>query len=178
MQGFTLGRKRDNLHANLDYPFNSLAEVAQAIAAYQPHRVRPRNLDGLGKNVRMSPDGKYHWHWDPRFRAGKRDLDQRTRRLEACAVNLDLPTLLVRGGLSDLLSEAGAQAFLEMCPAAEYASITGAGHMVAGDRNDIFATAVIEFLSRVVPSRGEPVRSPRPSQPVQDDPGKDIVDVP
>ncbi len=102
----------------------------------------------------MSPDGKYHWHWDPRFRAGERDLEHRTMRLEACAANLNLPTLLVRGGLSDLLSEAGAQAFLEICPAAEYACISGAAHMVAGDRNDIFATAVIEFLARVVPCHG------------------------
>ncbi len=64
----------------------------------------------------------------------------------------DLPTLLVRGGLSDLLSEQGAQAFLTLCPTAEYVSVTGAAHMVAGDRNDIFANAVIEFH----PEHGEP----------------------
>ncbi len=67
-------------------------------------------------------------------------------RLEACARRLTLPTLLVRGGLSDVLSEEGAQSFLELCPHAEYVNVTGAAHMVAGDRNDIFAGAVIEFL--------------------------------
>ena len=45
--------------------FDTLQEVADAIANYQPHRPRPRLLDGLAKNVRLGADGKYHWHWDP-----------------------------------------------------------------------------------------------------------------
>jgi len=45
--------------------FDSLEEVAAAISNYQPHRKRPRNLDGLAKNVRLAPNGKYRWHWDP-----------------------------------------------------------------------------------------------------------------
>ena len=158
--------------------FNSLEEVAEAISTYQPHRRRPRNLDGLAKNVRLGGDGKYHWHWDPRFRAGTRDLVQRTTRLEACARNLDLPTLLVRGGLSDLLSEEDAQAFLRLCPRAEYVRVTGAGHMVAGDRNDIFATAAIEFLRRVVPIGGDSLSPPHPAAPPRPRLDQDIVDVP
>ena len=47
--------------------FASLEEVAEAIASYQPQRGRPRNLDGLAKNVRLGEDGRYRWHWDPRF---------------------------------------------------------------------------------------------------------------
>lgn len=158
--------------------FDSLEEVAEAIGTYQPHRRRPPSLDGLAKNVRLGADGKYHWHWDPRFRTGTRNLEQRTKRLEACAANLELPTLLVRGGLSDLLSEEGAQAFLRLCPTAEYVNVTGAGHMVAGDRNDVFAVAVMEFLARTVPLHGEPLRSPRPARPLEGDADQDIVDVP
>ena len=157
--------------------FDSLEQVAEAIAAYQPHRKRTRNLDGLAKNVRLGADGKYHWHWDPRIRMGNRSLEQRTHRLEACAAALDLPTLLVRGGLSDLLSEAGAQAFLKLCPRAEYVSVTGAAHMVAGDRNDIFANAVIDFLGRTVPVGGEPVQPPHATQPADRGEGG-LVDVP
>ena len=37
--------------------FDSLEEVAEAIANYQPHRKRPRTLDGLAKNVRLAPSG-------------------------------------------------------------------------------------------------------------------------
>lgn len=131
--------------------FNSLDEVAEAIGRYQPHRQRQRNLDTLAKNVRLDAKGKYRWHWDPLLRSGKLDFEQWNKRLEACAARLTLPTLLVRGGLSDLLSEDGAQAFLQMCPHSEYVNVAGAAHMVAGDRNDVFGNAIVEFLSRVVP---------------------------
>jgi non-heme chloroperoxidase len=158
--------------------FDSLEEVAEAIANYQPHRKRPRTLDGLAKNVRLGADGKYRWHWDPRFRPAKRDLDKRYARLEACARHLALPTLLVRGGLSDVLSEEGAQDFLRLCPHAEYVNVTGAAHMVAGDRNDIFGNAVIEFLSRAVPVGGQPVQPAHEPHPHHEGPEGDIVDVP
>jgi non-heme chloroperoxidase len=140
--------------------FGSLQEVAEAIASYQPHRTRPRSLDGLAKNVRLGPDGRYRWHWDPRFRAARPAPGERRDRLEQAARRLTLPTLLVRGGLSDLLSEEGAQAFLALCPHSEYVNVTGAAHMVAGDRNDVFAGSVIEFLARRVPVAGQPASSP------------------
>ena len=55
----------------------------------------------------------------------------------------------MRGGLSDILTEEGAQEFIETCPHAEYVNVTDAAHMVAGDRNDIFSEAVVEFLQRL-----------------------------
>ena len=58
--------------------FGSLEEVAEAIAGYQPQRPRPRNLEGLGKNVRLGGDGRYRWHWDPKFkRSPQYDLAKR-----------------------------------------------------------------------------------------------------
>jgi non-heme chloroperoxidase len=157
--------------------FGSLEEVADAIAAYQPHRQRARNLDGLAKNVRLGEDGRYRWHWDPRFRSGQRDLGQRQARLEECARSLTLPTLLVRGGLSDILSEEGAASFLALCPHAEYVNVQGAAHMVAGDRNDIFAQAVIEFLQRTV-SVESSSRPAEPAHPHHLGPPGDVLDVP
>ena len=157
--------------------FSSLEEVAEAIGNYQPQRVRPKNLDGLAKNVRLGADGKYHWHWDPLFRAGTRNLERREQRLEDCARHLTLPTLLVRGGLSDVLSEAGAQHFLTLCPHAEYVNVTNAGHMVAGDRNDIFGGSVIAFLGRTVPVDGAPVHPPHAGG-ARAASGEDINDVP
>jgi pimeloyl-ACP methyl ester carboxylesterase len=133
--------------------FDSLEEVAEAIANYQPHRKRPRTLDGLAKNIRLGADGKYKWHWDPARRRAWRGDNIRETRLSACAESLKLPTLLVRGGLSNVLSEEGAQSFLKQCPHAEYVRVDNAAHMVAGDRNDNFAGAVIAFLGRVVPAR-------------------------
>jgi len=134
--------------------FASLEEVAEAIANYQPHRKRPRNLEGLSKNVRLWPDGRYRWHWDPAFMQRNRALSERIPRQEAAAkqlATLGIPTLLVRGGLSDVLSEQGAQAFLDLVPSARFANVGQAAHMVAGDRNDIFVSAVAEFLAEAVP---------------------------
>lgn len=135
--------------------FNSLEEVADAIASYQPHRERPTHLQGLAKNVRLGADGKYHWHWDPRIRRTHTDIGLRQARLEGCARGLTVPSLLVRGGMSDVLTDQGVQEFLALAPASEYVNVTSAGHMVAGDRNDAFGKAVVEFLTRVVPVAGQ-----------------------
>ena len=158
--------------------FDSLEEVADAIASYQPHRRRPGNLAGLVKNVRLGANGKYRWHWDPRFRPTRHDMAKRHDRLEACARNLTLPTLLVRGGLSDVLSEDGAAEFCKLCPHAEYVNVTSAGHMVAGDRNDVFGDAVIKFLMRVVPPKGVPLHPPRRLHPHHEGPSGDVKDIP
>ena len=158
--------------------FDTLEEVADAIASYQPHRARPRSLAGLAKNVRVGDDGKYRWHWDPRFLARGTDARKRLERFEACAARLALPVLLVRGGLSDVLTEEGAREFLALCPHAEYVSVGSAGHMIAGDRNDAFGNAVIDFLSRAVPVGGTPLYPPHPPHPHREGPEGDLTDVP
>jgi non-heme chloroperoxidase len=158
--------------------FNSLEEVADAIANYQPHRKRPKNLDGLTKNVRLHPDGKYRWHWDPAFHSQIRETNRRQDRLENCARRLRLPTLLVRGGLSDVLGEAGVKSFLEICPHSEFVNVTGASHMVAGDRNDIFGHAVTEFLSRKVPVHGSPIWPAHTPSPHHEGPPGELNDIP
>ncbi|AQH04373.1 alpha/beta hydrolase (plasmid) [Burkholderia sp. KK1] len=128
--------------------FGSLDEVANAIALYRPSQARRRNLDGLAKNVRLGDDGRYRWHWDPKFLARPMEPRARHARLADSARRLALPTLLVRGGSSDIVSEAGVKEFIELCPHAAYVNIAQAGHMVAGDRNDLFGDAAMDFLAR------------------------------
>lgn len=158
--------------------FDSLQDVADAIASYQPHRKPPASLEGLAKNVRLGADGKYHWHWDPRFRTARRSLQERQRRFEQCAAGLTLPTLLVRGGLSDVLTEEGARAFLQLVPHSEYVNVLNAGHMVAGDRNDHFGQAVIEFLARKLPVGGKPMHPAQGRSGAYAPVGLDLHDVP
>ena len=127
-------------------------EAADAIATYNPHRPRPKDLSGLRKNVRLRDDGRWYWHWDPSFLLGGRHDETRSvrneDRLEAAARAVTVPTLLVRGRQSDVLSEEGARQTLELMPQARYVDVGGAGHMVAGDRNEVFNAAVLDFLSR------------------------------
>jgi pimeloyl-ACP methyl ester carboxylesterase len=141
--------------------FPTLEDAADAIAAYNPHRPRPSDLSGLRKNLRQRDDGRWYWHWDPAFVSpasqgvgqGLDGLPQDRfaprERLERAASAVDVPALLVRGGSSDLLSEEGARDLLALIPHAEYVDVAGAGHMVAGDRNDRFNDAVTEFLGRL-----------------------------
>lgn len=146
----------DFMRSHMEEGFASLEEAADAVAAYNPHRPRPRDLEGLRKNLRRRPDGRWVWHWDPRFISGAGGSPDETRasiidpdRLEAAARALTLPVLLVRGRMSDLLSEEGARRFLDVVPHAEFADVAGAGHMVAGDRNDLFNEAILSFLDRL-----------------------------
>jgi pimeloyl-ACP methyl ester carboxylesterase len=135
--------------------FASLEEAADVIAAYNPHRPRPKDLSGLAKNLRRRDDGRWVWHWDPAFVQGKFGSADETRasvihptRLADAVDALTIPTLLVRGRQSDLLSEEGAADFLARARHAEYADVAGAGHMVAGDRNEVFNRAILDFLAR------------------------------
>jgi pimeloyl-ACP methyl ester carboxylesterase len=69
--------------------------------------------------------------------------------LSAAARNIKVPVLLVRGRVSDLLSEEGAKDLLALVPHAEFVDVDGAGHMVAGDKNDLFNDAIVGFLDRL-----------------------------
>jgi peroxiredoxin len=134
--------------------FASLDEVADAVAAYNPHRPRPTDLSGLRKNVRER-DGRWYWHWDPAFGGGETGNAPEevtdTDRLHAAIgriVASGVPMMLVRGRVSDLVSAEGAARFCERFPSVEFVDVSGAGHMVAGDRNDAFTDAVVGFLTR------------------------------
>lgn len=131
--------------------FGSLEEVADAVAAYNPHRPRPRSLDGLRKNVRQGEDGRWRWHWDPAFMSIPDEPQRRVRaeRLEAAADQVAAPTLIVRGMQSDIVSDAGLEDMRCRVPAATIVEVGAAGHMVAGDDNDVFAGALEAFLDKL-----------------------------
>lgn len=134
--------------------FGSLEEVADAIAEYNPHRPRPSDLEGLTTNLRRR-GYRWYWHWDPQFISGKAafppfevtDPDRMHTAVEAI-LRGGVPMLLVRGQMSDLVSQERADEFLARFPQVEFTDVRGAGHMVAGDRNDVFAEAVLDFLTR------------------------------
>jgi pimeloyl-ACP methyl ester carboxylesterase len=130
--------------------FATLEEAGAAVAAYLPHREPPKNLDGLKRNLREGADGRWRWHWDPAFvlRTDRPDPEIEAERLERAARSLELPTLLIRGGFSRVVSPEGARSFLADVPHAELVDVAGADHMVAGDRNDVFNAAVLSFLDR------------------------------
>ena len=131
--------------------FGSLDEAADAVAAYLPHRPRPKDTSGLKRNLRLR-DGRYYWHWDPAMMQMGRNADfNGPNPLETAARSVTIPTLLIRGGRSRIVSETGVREFREMVPHAEFVDISDADHMVAGDANDAFNDAVFTFVEKQTP---------------------------
>lgn len=136
--------------------FDELEHAADAIAQFLPHRPRPKSLDGLRKNLRRHADGRWYWHWDPRFMENREGIDGQAGQLDRerysrAAAGVRVPTLLVRGRMSDVVSDESVRHLEEVIPHAEVVDVTDASHMVAGDRNDAFNTAVIDFIDRIAP---------------------------
>ena len=140
-------RIRDFMFSGL-HGFADLDEAADAVAAYLPHRTRPRSPEGLKKNLRLR-DGRWYWHWDPAFMTKPGDDPElRTENFERAAADLTIPVLLIRGKLSDVVSPEGVEHFLETVPNAEFVELPGAGHTAAGDDNDAFSDVVVTFATR------------------------------
>jgi pimeloyl-ACP methyl ester carboxylesterase len=133
--------------------FASLEEVADAVSAYNPHRSRPNDLSGLMKNLRRGPNSRLYWHWDPRVITGadrgaqRRSLEQ----LAAAAENVRIPTLLMRGMRSDVVTEEGVADAKRRIADLEVFDVAKAGHMIAGDKNDAFNEGLLDFLKRRLP---------------------------
>jgi pimeloyl-ACP methyl ester carboxylesterase len=133
--------------------FATIEEAAEAVAAYLPHRPKPKSLDGLKKNLRLAPDGRWRWHWDPAFLDGPHpigsDHDLMVDALSEGVRAFDGPALLVRGASSELVHPDHVAEFVTLCPHAEFVDVADARHMVAGDKNDVFADAILAFLAKV-----------------------------
>jgi pimeloyl-ACP methyl ester carboxylesterase len=147
----TGARRITTFMRNAPQGFGSLEEVAEAIREYQPHRTRPVNVDGLRKNVRRGDDGRWYWHWDPRFvrTRPRAETGRAEARVAAAATGITVPTLLVRGALSDVVTEDGVAELLAAIPHARHVDVAGTGHMVAGDDNSVFLAEVTGFLDSV-----------------------------
>lgn len=133
--------------------FASLDEAAAAVSNFIPNRPKPASNDGLERNLNRAEDGRYYWHWDPVFLRDetRSPNSQFTRRMEAAARRIKIPTMLVRGRESDVVTLEQAQSLIALIPHAQLINVQGAGHMVAGDKNDAFNTAVIDFLKQAIP---------------------------
>ena len=137
--------------AHIEEGFDSLEQAADVIATYLPHRPRPKDMEGLRKNLRQDNDGRWRWHWDPAFITGvmRRSAIARTGDLEQAVRDIRVPLHLIRGRMSELVSEDSVTAFRSLAPQAHFTDVAGARHLVAGDRHDEFTEAVASFLRQI-----------------------------
>lgn len=136
--------------------FATLDEASAVIAEYTG-RPAPASTDGLRQVLRERDDGRWGWHWDVRFLdhmvgsaatpAGAAERYEQMRRgLLDAARQVRVPSLVVRGMQSDLVTPEAVAELVQAVPQASYVDVADAGHMVAGDQNDHFGAAVIDFL--------------------------------
>lgn len=128
--------------------FDSMEHAAEQIAAYLPHRREQRTPGQLAHLLQTRADGRLGWHWDPRLLLEFiPDSHGFQPLIEAACAQLDVPTLLVSGGRSDLVSRETIEHFLALAPHARHVQLPHATHMVAGDDNSAFTDALLSFLS-------------------------------
>ncbi len=132
--------------------FANLDEAADAIAAYLPHRSPRKSPETLQKLLVRGNDGRWRWHWDPRLidSIGRRGEELQETLLDA-ARRITVPTLLISGGRSELVTEAQVEEFLELVPHAHHVCLPKATHMVVGDDNDAFTQTILGFI-KALPS--------------------------
>ncbi len=132
--------------------FDTLEDALAAVIAYNPHRKRAPRIEGLRKNLRHR-DGRWYWHWDPRIiksRENSPEMAQaREEHARSAASRIQVPTLLIRGSQSDVVSDDGVQDLLELIPTARHFDVGGAGHMVGGDDNDVLTEGLTAFLDEL-----------------------------
>lgn len=130
--------------------FVSLDAAADAVAAYLPHRPRPALAEGLKRNLRQQPNGRWTWHWDPRLvREVLSDIELVRDGLDDAAAGITVPTLLIRGLLSDIVDDQGVAHLRGLIPHVEVVDIADAAHTAATDDNDAFVSAVLAFADRI-----------------------------
>ena len=64
-----------------------------------------------------------------------------------------MPTLLVRGARSDVVTDEAVRDFLALCPHASHVDVAGADHMLTGDDNDVFGQMAVSFIQKNKDSR-------------------------
>ena len=132
--------------------FASINDAASAVTSYLPHRAAGKSPERLRESLVRGDDGRLRWHWDPRLLDRiVNDSERYQAMLLNAARRIDVPTLLISGENSDIVSGATIAEFLQLVPHAEHVRVPRATHMVAGDENDAFAMAVLDFLGKFRP---------------------------
>lgn len=143
--------------------FEEFVEMAHR---FNPRRTMENIRERMRHRLKPLENGKWTWKFDKRFRDDRESLriggsmssDETWQLFRAIRV----PTLLVRGAESDVLSADVANRAVAEMPRARLVVVSGAGHSVPGDNPDEFTVGVREFLADVEQGRFEPAAALEP----------------
>lgn len=131
---------------------DSFEAFVQRAHRYNPRRPLEQFRGSLRHNLKELPNGKWTWKYDKRFRDPARRLrvaQEDAEALERAWVqvkSIHSPTLIVRGGVSDIFSEHDAAKLQAAIPGSQLVVVPKAGHLVQGDNPPAFEAAVRPFL--------------------------------
>lgn len=107
----------------------------------------------LHHNLRQLPNGKWSWKWDPnRMRSGMSKIEDHIegmRKLWTQVEKIDCPALVMRGGKSDVFSDANAEKLAANLRKGRWVRIDNAGHTVQGDNPRDMVAALREFFGEI-----------------------------
>lgn len=157
----------ENIHRFTSGPdeleFDEFVEMA---LRFNPRRTRENIEERMRHRLRPSESGKWTWKFDKRFRQpesglriGGNSTNDETWQLFR---SITVPTLLVRGAQSDVLTQDVAERAAREMPRARLVVVPGAGHSVPGDNPDDFTAAVNEFLEDVASGNFQPEAASEP----------------
>jgi pimeloyl-ACP methyl ester carboxylesterase len=133
------------------YELESLDAWVEHTHTYYPYRSKQRIRERLAVSLRETKQGKLAKRFDARFHEGRFEgVTRGHEELWDVARGLRCPTLLVHGGASPVLTRGMAERFAGAVKHVRLLSIPGAGHSVAGDKPEAFASAVGTFLDEAL----------------------------
>lgn len=126
---------------------DSFEAFVERAHGFNPRRSLDNLRQRLSHNLKQLPSGQWTWKFDQTRRgSGSLRSSLKPEELWQDVGTIRCPTLIVRGGESDILSPAAATRLQAAIPDSRLAVVPGAGHSVMGDNPDGFAAAVQAFL--------------------------------
>jgi esterase len=128
--------------------FASIDEVIERALSFNPRRDPKLLRRSLQHNLRRMPDGRLTWKHDRRHRA-KFDAEEWARRRQGLwdeVARITCPTLVVRGGRSDVFHDEDAEKLAKALPRGSWVRVEDAGHTVQGDNPRGLVAELRRFL--------------------------------
>lgn len=129
----------------------SVEDFVQRAIEFNPARDPVLLRRSLLHNLHQLPDGKWTWKYDRRHRdiPGFDRVQVERGELWARVGRIVCPTLVIRGGRSDILSDGDAEELVAALPDGGWGRVENAGHTVQGDNPRGLLELLRPFLDRL-----------------------------
>ncbi len=146
-QGVRSGRSRIRNFVTMPDELDTFEEFVERVHSYVPHRSLEQISNSLLNNIRQMENGKWTWKYDrllrdPNYRRQAASQDQ----LWAYWESVKCPSLIIRGGNSDVLASETVAEMTSRNPFSESAVVPESGHLVPGDNPAGFLRVIRPWL--------------------------------